>query len=103
MFDKLHVAEIDVATVVLVKGSNLGHLGIGQSEVEYVEVLFHTVAMCAFRYGHNAALGEPAEGYLGRTLAVAAADSVQELALDYAVNALSAQRPPSHHAAVVLL
>ena len=71
---KLRVAEVDGAGVVLVHRGNLSHVLIGKREVEDVEVLRHALLMTRLGNGHDAALGEPTEGYLGCTLAIFGAD-----------------------------
>ena len=67
---KVHVIEIDGAGIVLVHCCNLGHVIVGEGKVEDVEVLLHTLLVSGFRDGHDAALREPAEGYLRGGLAV---------------------------------
>lgn len=97
VLDELGVAEVDGAGVVLVEFGDLGHLAVGEAEVEDIQILRHTLLVGALGDGHDAALRQPAQGDLRGILAVLATDGGQLRAFDDAVHALSAQWTPGHH------
>ena len=68
--DKARIVMVHDLAVTQVFGRDLGHFLISQGEVPDVDVLLHPLHMDGLGDDGHVPLGTPAEGHLGRDLAV---------------------------------
>ena len=100
--DKARIVMVHDLAVTQVFGRDLGHFLISQGEVPDVDVLLHPLHMDGLGDDGHVPLGTPAEGHLGRDLAVLFAGLGQLRVGEDAMLALRQRSPRLRHHAVCL-